>query len=142
MKLKPSTFQETIENQFDYICKLAVEDERKNYFKYLSRISAREISFNEVEDYVLNHFSTVDQYETDWTFFDLDDTNVGVKGELLGKGLETLPEKKRKIILLHYFMDMSDTEIAEHLNLNRSTVFRRRKSGLEWMKKFMEENAE
>ncbi|EMB78659.1 hypothetical protein SMU50_04553 [Streptococcus mutans 5SM3] len=31
--MKPSSFQETIENQFDYICKQAMEDERKDYFK-------------------------------------------------------------------------------------------------------------
>ncbi|MDU7325265.1 MAG: sigma-70 family RNA polymerase sigma factor, partial [Klebsiella michiganensis] len=27
--MKPSSFQTTIENQFDYICKRAMEDERK-----------------------------------------------------------------------------------------------------------------
>ncbi|HEG1035567.1 sigma-70 family RNA polymerase sigma factor, partial [Enterococcus faecium] len=26
--MKPSSFQETIENQFDYICKQVIEDER------------------------------------------------------------------------------------------------------------------
>lgn len=30
--MKPSSFQTTIENQFDYICKRAMEDERKNYY--------------------------------------------------------------------------------------------------------------
>lgn len=37
--MKPSSFQVTIENQFDYICKKAIEDERKDYFKYLSRLA-------------------------------------------------------------------------------------------------------
>ena len=32
--MKPSEFQTTIENQFDYICKVAMEDERKDYFLY------------------------------------------------------------------------------------------------------------
>lgn len=40
--MKPSSFQTTIENQFDYICKRAMEDERKNYMLYLSRIAKRE----------------------------------------------------------------------------------------------------
>ena len=31
--MKPSEFQTTIENQFDYICKVAMDDERKDYFK-------------------------------------------------------------------------------------------------------------
>ncbi|HEN9377123.1 TPA: sigma-70 family RNA polymerase sigma factor, partial [Streptococcus agalactiae] len=43
--MKPSSFQETIENQFDYICKQAIEDERKDYFKHLSRLSKKEVSF-------------------------------------------------------------------------------------------------
>lgn len=35
--MKPSSFQTTIENQFDYICKVAMEDERKDYLKALSQ---------------------------------------------------------------------------------------------------------
>lgn len=44
--MKPSSFQTTIENQFDYICKCAMDDERKDYMKILSRQSKREISFS------------------------------------------------------------------------------------------------
>ena len=40
--MKPSEFQTTIENQFDYICKVAMEDERKDYFKEIGRASCRE----------------------------------------------------------------------------------------------------
>lgn len=43
--MKPSSFQATIENQFDYICKRAMEDERKDYFKQLSRLAKHEVSF-------------------------------------------------------------------------------------------------
>ncbi len=46
--MKPSSFQTTIENQFDYICKRAMEDERKNYMLYLSRIAKREVSFSDI----------------------------------------------------------------------------------------------
>ena len=43
--MKPSEFQTTIENQFDYICKVAMEDERKDYLKALSRQCKRETLF-------------------------------------------------------------------------------------------------
>lgn len=46
-KMKPSSFQTTIENQFDYICKRAIEDERKDYLKHLLRISKQEVSFSD-----------------------------------------------------------------------------------------------
>lgn len=51
--MKRSSFRTTIENQFDYICKRAMEDERKDYFKHLSRISKQEISFSDTGDYLV-----------------------------------------------------------------------------------------
>ena len=62
--MKPSSFQTTIENQFDYICKRAMEDERKNYMLYLSRIAKREVSFSDVGDYLVSQFATTDNCST------------------------------------------------------------------------------
>ncbi len=141
-KMKPSSFQTTIENQFDYICKRAIEDERKNYFKHLSRISKHEVSFSNTDDYLVNQFSTIDNYSSDLQIFTWNDFNFGVESDLLCGALRKLTDKKRNIVLLYYFMDMSDTEIAELLKLNRSTVYRHRTSGLAFIKKFMEEHTE
>ena len=60
--MKPSSFQPTIENQFDYICKLAMEDERKDYFKQLSRLAKHEVSFSEIGYYLVSQFATADSY--------------------------------------------------------------------------------
>ena len=68
--MKPSSFQTTIENQFDYICKRAMEDERKNYMLYLSRIAKREVSFSDVGDYLVSQCDT-DNYSTDFQIFTL-----------------------------------------------------------------------
>ncbi len=67
--MKPSSFQTTIENQFDYICKRAMKDGRKNYFKHLLTISKQEISFSDIGDYLVNQFSTVDHYATNLQVF-------------------------------------------------------------------------
>jgi|SRR5699024_1265833 len=141
-KVKPSSFQTTIENQFDYICKRAIEDERKNYFKYLSRISKQEVSFSDTGDYLVSQFSTIDNYFNDLQIFTLNNFSIGVESDLLSDALSSLADKKRNIILLYYFMDMSDIEIATLLKLNRSTVYRHRTSGLAFIKKFMEEYTE
>ncbi|WP_449241183.1 sigma factor-like helix-turn-helix DNA-binding protein [Desulfoscipio gibsoniae] len=55
--------------------------------------------------------------------------------------MEALPEKKRNIILLSYFMDMSDAEIGELTNLVRTTIYRHRTSLLQQIKKYMERKA-
>lgn len=58
--MKPSCFQSTIENQFDYICKRAIEDERKDYHRQIIRLSKREILFSDMGDYLVSQFSAVD----------------------------------------------------------------------------------
>jgi len=43
--------------------------------------------------------------------------------------------------LRYYFLGFDDTEISKILEVNRSTIQRRRHAGLEFIKKFMEEEA-
>ena len=62
--------------------------------------------------------------------------------KLLLEAIRTLPEEKRKAILLYYFEGMSDTEIAELLNTPRSTIQYRRTSSFEQLRKYLEENAD
>ena len=57
------------------------------------------------------------------------------------QNLQTLTEKKRNVVLLSYFMDMSDADIAREMNLVRSTINEHRRRSLELMRKNMEESA-
>ncbi|MBF2501765.1 hypothetical protein IA927_00015 [Listeria marthii] len=68
--------------------------------------------------------------------------NVGtviVTGEIIAEALKLLSKDKQDIILLSYFLGMSDRKIAEKLNLVRRTVSRRRNRALVDFKKIMEE---
>ncbi|MDF2910439.1 MAG: DNA-binding protein [Sporolactobacillus laevolacticus] len=136
--MKPSSYQQTIENQFDYICKRAMEDERKDYLKYLGRLGQREASFSNIDDYIANQFSTIDPHPADFHTFTLNGHSVAVENGLLGEALQNLSDRKRDIILFYYFMDMNDAQIAELLKVNRSTVYQHRTSELAFIKKFME----
>src|SRR5699024_1995404 len=100
-----------------YLCKRGMEDERIDYFRHLSRISKQEVSFSDTGDYLVNQFSTVDHYATDLQVFTLYGLSIGVESDLLSEALRNLTNKKRNIILLYYFMDMSDIEIAELLKV-------------------------
>ncbi len=62
-----------------------------------------------------------------------------MRDETVAEALNSLPENKRDIILLSYFLDMTDVEIGKQLNLVRSTVQYKRASILRELKKFMEE---
>ena len=68
--------------------------------------------------------------------------DIEVKDALIAEALKNLTEKKRNVILLSYFMDMSDAEIAREMNLVRSTIHEHRKRSLELLKQIMEANTD
>ena len=86
----------------------------------------------------LEQLKTDDEYIVESEMFRVLDYDIEVKDELIGEALKYLPEKKRNVILLSFFMDMSDTEIAKHMNLVRSTIHHHRVSSLQALKKIME----
>lgn len=111
--MKPSEFQTTIENQFDYICKVAMEDERKDYLKALSRQCKRETLFCDMDDYTVNLFSSEDTYPSHFHTFEMDGFTVRIENSLLAEALESLDGKKRDVILRYYFLGFDDTEISK-----------------------------
>lgn len=120
--MKPSEFQTTIKNQFDYICKVAMEDERKDYLKALSRQCKRETLFCDMDDYTVNLFSSEDTYLSHFHTFEMDGFTVRIENNLLAEALENLDGKKRDVILRYYFLGFDDTEISKILEVNRSTI--------------------
>ena len=82
----------------------------------------------------------LDEYNETSYFFKACEYDVKVKGSLLVEALNALTDRKREVILLSYFMEMSDTAIARKMNLVRSTVHEHRTRSLELLKQVMEEN--
>ncbi len=62
--------------------------------------------------------------------------------KLLAEALHTLPKGERITVLLYYFFNKSDVEIAEILNIPRSTVQYRWTSSFKRLKRFLEEHAD
>ena len=66
-------------------------------------------------------------------------TEIRVLDEELAEALKQLPEQSRNIVLMFFFLDMSDSEIGEKLNINRSTSYRHRRNSLEEIRKQLKE---
>ena len=81
----------------------------------LYRLAKHEVSFSEIDDYLVSQFATTDSYSTDFQIFMLNGISIGIENDLLSEALRNLPSNKREILLLFYFMDMSDSEIADML---------------------------
>ena len=63
-----------------------------------------------------------------------------ITAKLLAEALRSLPEEKRNAVLLYYFFEMNDAEIAKLLNVSRSTVQYRRTSSFELLKRYLEKH--
>jgi len=80
-----------------------------------------------------------DKYFTPEQSFKVLGRDIIVKNESIAEALRTLSKRDRNIILLSYFLEMSDGEIGKKLNLVRSNVQYYRTNTLKELKKLLEE---
>lgn len=125
--------------QFDCKLKKVVKGIVRNYRKELARRQAKEVSFCELPEIVVEKLIVWDDYESEYTTFDVCGTEIRVLDEELAEALKQLPEQSRNIVLMFFFLDMSDSEIGEKLNINRSTSYRHRRNSLEEIRKQLKE---
>lgn len=133
-----SSDKQTVRYQFDRFCKMVLHGEKVNYEKEMDYRSKYEVSFSQLTEEELRCLSTMDEYTTESEKFRVLDYDIEVKDKLLSEALKYLPEKKRNVILMSFFMDMTDTEIAKQMNLVRSTIHHHRVSSLQALKQIME----
>ena len=88
----------------------------------------------------VNSFAIQDDYEMDVTVFDVYGMEARVSGDELCKALKRLPEKKRNNLLMFYFLDMSDTEIAELQKISRAGAFKNRQNALNKMRELLQKS--
>lgn len=106
--------------------------------KYIAWQSKHEVSLSELSEEQSNHIYILDQYPSDVTQFTVGEHRVAVHDDRLAQALGSLDGDKRDILLLAYFLDLSDKEIADKLNIARSTIQYKRTSSLKEMRQRME----
>lgn len=127
---------------FDCYCKRVLKHEAIDIQRNNQYLNEKLVSFSALTQEQLSELSTCDEYSTDYQKFKVLEYDIAVRDELLAEALQALPEKKRDIVLLSYFMDFSDVEIAELLKLVRRTVNDQRHKALKDLQKRMEGNNE
>lgn len=139
--MENSSFEQQlrIRKQFDSFCKTLLKNEMIDYERERNYRLKHEISFSELTREELNQLKIMDEYIIESEIFRVLSYDIEVKDELLSEALKHLPEKKRNVILLSFFMDMTDTDIAKNMNLVRSTIHHHRVSSLQALKKIMEQ---
>ena len=130
------------EKTFEAYCKAAVD---KAVLKEKARKTERAVwerSLSELTDATLFAVARDDEYEEaeepEPLTFIVQERVIDVYHDQLGQAIGFLLPKDRDIVLLYYFADLNDDEIAQRMNLNRATVQRRRNQSKQKMKIFLE----
>ena len=137
--MKPSDFQKTVQCRFESCLKKIVRSVVKDYRKELKRRKNKEVPFCELPDLIVEKLSTWDEYDCDYTIFNVCGNDIRVYDDELAEALKKLSDRNRENLLMYYFLEMNNEEIAKAQNISRSGAFQNRHHSLELMKKILKE---
>ncbi|MBC8547325.1 sigma-70 family RNA polymerase sigma factor [Clostridiaceae bacterium NSJ-31] len=123
-----------IEYTFNAFCKIFLYHASINICRKLRKKQQYEVSLDYLEEI---HFEP-EYTEEAHTAFLFRGTEISIENEQLACALLKLPEKRREILFLRFFLGYSDMEIGKMYGRCRTTIFRRRKAALRLLRKEME----
>lgn len=134
--------EQRIQNQFGAFCTRVLKNETRYIQRELGNKAIKEKSYDELSEKDLYELAAYDSYFDGEHSFDVQGKEIVVKGDMLAAALaaafEKLPADKRNIILLSYFMEMTDREIARELDTVHQNVSKRRARILKLMRDYLE----
>ena len=134
-------YREHIECTFNAFCKIVLYHAALNAYKKIRRKQQFEVSLDYLREFDFESVTTTDEHFVKYDFpttFTVRGKTVVVKREQLAAALLRLPEKRREVLFLWYYLGYSDEEIGKMCGISRSAVFRRRKIALRLLRKEME----
>ena len=112
----------------------------RNYLRDLLRAENRKGKHFTTEpiDDILELLGRKDDYPSDSFVLYVGGHPCAVESETLYKALLSLPEHQRSVLLLDFWRDLSDGEIAEELGVSTRTVYNRRHRAYKAIREFYE----
>lgn len=132
------SYEQRVQNQFGGFCTRVLKNEVYRILNEYTRQRKHEKPMDELSPDELEQFASYDKYFQDEYIFEVLGRKVIVLGDLLADAISQLPEDKRDVILLSYFLGMTDREISERLNVVRQTVSKRRGGILKELREYLE----
>ena len=133
------TYKRQIEKQFHNYCLTVLKHEASDIRDEYVRKKEKETFLEDLTVNELLELSVLDELEKP-TVFAVGEDFVFVQNEELAEALKQLTERKRELILLYFFLDKTDQEIAALYRMLRRTVTYQRKSSLKQLKQYLEED--
>lgn len=129
--------KEIVRKKFCAYCIKVLHGEALNYLDEMKKLREHEVNFSELMQTDWNQLCTYDDL-SEKENFQVMGMDVQVNDADISAALKKLPEKKRRIILMLYFLDMTEEEIAGCLQLVQSTIHYHKTDSLRSLRKILE----
>lgn len=126
---------------FDAYCKTVLRNKARNHHKKSTRKNTIETSLDELPPELEESMQYKDSYDFSHAVpAGLTGQEMHIEDSALAAAVFQCQPRFREVLYLAYFMEYSDKEIREQLNIPTSTVISRRNSTLERLRTIMGEN--
>ncbi len=126
------------EQTFDSYVMRLIHNEGADAKKELARRARRETQLSALSPRELSTLADEDKYQPERVTLFVHENEVDVFDAALGQALSFLPSKWRDVLVRYYFLDESDAQIADRLNLTVAGAVHRRKVALARLKEALE----
>ena len=127
--------KQRIQNQFGAFCIKVLKNETRCIQREYAKSQKLEKSLNDLTELGIFQLATCDEYFKNDHIFEVQRIPIVVNSDFLAQAISQLPAQKRDIILLSYFLGLSDKEIGERLQLVRRTICKHRLKALNELRK-------
>ena len=135
--LKPDRHYEHKQYAFDSYCKRSIKNEAMNAYTQLRKRSRREVSLSELPEDAMAQLAVYDRYSWEYTTFPVGGAVILIEDDRLAEALLRLSQEDREIFMMHWFLRMSDEQIARYMDMARRTVNTRRQKAYRLLKELM-----
>ena len=129
--LKPNRYYEHKQHAFDSYCKKVLKCEACNGYRQISRHQKRFASLEELSEADVAQLAVYDRYSWEYTAFSCGKCCCANRERPIGHSTSTAVTKKPgKFFMMHWFLWMTDEQIAKCMGMARRTVNTRRYKSL------------
>ena len=135
-----SNYEKTIEHQFDSFCKTVIRNFARDIYDENKRRNERLVSLEALTMAELSQLSIFDDYDSNYIIMASYDYDIRIEDVLIAQAIGQLTKRKQDIILLSFFLSMTNADIATLMDLAESTVHYHKTNALKELKELMEEH--
>lgn len=139
-----SRYERFNEITFEAYCKAAINNAVLKVRQRRAQREKREVLLSDLPENALYDVgaedSDLERAEAERRVFHVRGVDVAVSDERLARALSYLLPKDREIVLLSYFAELTDGEVAQRVKLSRPTVQRRKNVALGKLRNLLEQD--